>query len=58
MFPLDQIHVMHGLNPMKIAKFNVLLIGKPKSSFIFIATLGLLMIKQINFNMDESAIIL
>ena len=52
--PLDQIHLMRGLIPTKITKFNVLLTEKPKNSFIFIATLELLMIKQMNSNMDES----
>ena len=39
---------------MKITKFNVLLREKPENSLIFIATLEMSMIKQINSNMDES----
>ena len=45
---------MHGLNPMKIAKCYVLLTEKPENSFIFKATLEVLLIKQMNSNMDEN----
>ena len=34
------------------SKFNDLLTGKPKNSFIFIATLVLLTFKKMNSNMD------
>ena len=43
---------MQGLIPTKIIKFNVLLTEKPKNSFIFKATLVLLMFKHMNSNMD------